>query len=153
MPFIYFVRHPVMLCFSKIYLAIGCFKNTALIKEIYGLLLFPVFLYFWNSLHHFCDKISISEVRTLRLTPILPLLICHLSIMSIYDMWQMPNRSCIYGNMGVKWSVWTSEIQILSQKWCKLFQKYRNKGKSNSPYFSFIILRFPLHLLKSTYRS
>ena len=79
MPFIYFVRHPVMLCFSKIYLAIGCFKNTALIKEIYGLLLFPVFLYFWNSLHHFCDKISISEVRTLRLTPILPLLICHLS--------------------------------------------------------------------------
>ena len=63
MPFIYFVRHPVMLCFSKIYLAIGCFKNTALIKEIYGLLLFPLFLYFWNSLHHFCDKISISDTH------------------------------------------------------------------------------------------
>ena len=122
-----------------------CKGNLKIIKEKYGLLLFPLFLYFWNSLHHFCDKISISEVRTLRLTPILPLLICHLSIMSIYDMWQMPNRSCIYGNMGVKWSVWTSEIQILSQKWCKLFQKYRNTGKSKSPYISFIKAVFLKH--------
>ena len=88
------------------------------------------FFIFCYNLHHFCVKISIPEVQTLRLTPILPQLICqnvfcHLSFMSIYDIWQLPNRICDADNMGVKWSVWTSGIQILSPKW--LFQKWRNK--------------------------
>ena len=100
------------------------------------------FFIFVYSLHHFCVKISIPEVQTLRLTPILPQLICqyvichhcHLSFMSIYDIWQMPNGSCENGNMGVKWRVWTSGIQILSQKLYYIFQKYRNKGKMKNQF-------------------